>query len=67
MTPTADLDPDAGLFGDDGRWEPCDITVPVGWGYEDQRGDYELGSGWNETIRDIPVFPRYQIHVVLSQ
>lgn len=53
-------------FGVDGEYFPCDITVPVGWDYDEYRGNYELGSGWNETLRQVPDFPRYQIHVVLA-
>ncbi|MEP6833737.1 MAG: hypothetical protein ABJB74_10090 [Gemmatimonas sp.] len=45
---------------------PCDITTPVGWGYEETQGDNELGSGWNTTLRDLPDFPRYQVHVILG-
>lgn len=45
---------------------PLDITVPVGWGYEGGKGDNELGSGWNSTLRDLPDYPRYQIHVILA-
>ncbi len=45
---------------------PCDITMPVDWGYDDHQGDNELGSGWNTALRDVPDFPRYQIHVILA-
>ena len=45
---------------------PCDITMPVDWGYDDHQGDNELGSGWNTTLRDVPNFPRYQVHVILA-
>lgn len=45
---------------------PCDITTPVGWGYEETLGDNELGSGWCSKLRDVPDFPRYQIHVILE-
>ncbi|MEO7360128.1 MAG: hypothetical protein ABI120_07355 [Gemmatimonadaceae bacterium] len=44
----------------------CDVTTPVGWGYEEAQGDNELGSGWNTTLRDVPIFPRYQVHVILA-
>ena len=52
--------------GDYTAW-PCDITMPVGWGYDDHQGDNELGSGWNTTLRDLPDFPRYQVHVMLAE
>jgi len=45
---------------------PCDITMPVDWGYDDHQGDNELGSGWNSTLRDVPNFARYQVHVMLA-
>ena len=45
---------------------PCDVTMPVDWGYDDHQGDNELGSGWNTTLRDVPNFPRYQVHVILA-
>lgn len=46
---------------------PIDIIAPVGWDYEETRGDNELGSGWNSTLRDIPIFSRYQVHVLLAE
>lgn len=45
---------------------PLDVTTPVGWEYEEQQGNNELGSGWNDTLREIRVFPRYQVHVLLA-
>lgn len=44
---------------------PCDITVPVGWGYEGGKGDNEMGSGWCAALRDLPDYPRFQIHLLL--
>lgn len=43
-----------------------DLTVPVGWDYEENRGDNELGSGWAPPIREFPDYPRYQVHLVLA-
>jgi hypothetical protein len=53
--------------GHETSYTPLDITRPVGWGYDETQGDNELGSGWNETLRDLPNFPRYQLHVMLAE
>lgn len=52
--------------GHETQYIPLDITRPVGWEYAESQGDDELGSGWNATLRDIPNFPRYQLHVILA-
>ena len=60
------LDDEEQMEGGDYFSTPCDVTMPVDWGYDDHQGDNELGSGWNTTLRDVPNFPRYQIHVMLA-
>ena len=60
------IDDEEQMEGGDYFSTPCDITMPVGWGYDDHQGDNELGSGWNTTLRDLPEFPRYQVHVILA-
>lgn len=60
------IDDDEQMEGGDYSSTPCDITMPVGWEYDDHQGDNELGSGWNTTLRDVPDFPRYQVHVILA-
>lgn len=52
--------------GDETHYTPLDTAKLFGWDHAEPQGDHELSSGWNASLRDIPSFPRYQLHVILA-